>query len=470
MVGAWLVMLVLLLPGVAAGQLPIAPVAPLPGASIEISPRTPPPPTIPTAPNVAPPLPPSVTTRPVKTFDFRPTLGVSEEYTDNFNRTSRDPTSNFRSTVFPGFQVLLDSGFLTGQAAYILSAFHDSSDGHLGAHHQFTGHLAWQATPRLKLTLADALTNSDNPAQADRLNLRLARQEFTSNLLSLGSEYSLGTIDTTEYYRLSTFTSTQQTTTSHTLGATGSAPLGQIHVLTLGYEYLSSETGAGRADTLTFAGPSTNATTTGHQVTGSFSRDLTKDATAGVSVAYAAREQIGATGRTTFTRWNVSLFNNYVVPDKIVVRGSLGVAQLNSGASTGRLLLTSNTDIAYYLGPAVFGLVLERGFAETFDQGQNFGVVETSGISGSVSYRVSPLLTGRISLGYRENKFTGVGAAGQAARDDKIVTATANLTYQVLRWLAATMDYTYTESSGTQGGFTGFIENRVRAGLTVTLY
>jgi Putative beta-barrel porin 2 len=467
-----LVVALLFVPGVAAGQALMNPVPTTAGPSLDISPRTPPPSTIPTAPEVVLPLPLPPTSRPVKIFDFRPTLGLSEEYSDNFNRSSQHPISNLRSMISPGGQVLVDTGFLTGQATYTLSAFHDSSLDQFGVHHLFAGDLAWQATPRLKFTLADTLTKSDNPIQADRLDLRLARQEFTSNLLSLGSAYALGLIDTTEYYRLSTFTSAQSTTTSQTIGATASTPLGRIHTVTLGYEYLDSETTVGRTGALTFFGPTADSTTTGHQVTASFSRDFSPDRTVGVTAAYAAREQTLATGRTPFTRWSVALFNNYVVPDKLVIRGNIGLALLDSAGSSGKPLLTSNSDITYYLGPLVLGLVLERGFAETFAQGQNFGIVETSGISGSVSYRYSPLLSGRLTGGYRENKFTGVGVAGQSQRDDTTVSATANVTYQVLRWLAATLDYTYTHTdfAPAQSGFAGFVENRIRAGLNMTLY
>src|SRR5262249_47033738 len=157
-------------------------------------------------------------------------------------------------------------------------------------HHLFSGQLAWQATPRLKFTLADSLTENDDPLLADRLNLRVVRQTYTMNLLSLGSEYALGPIETKEYYRLSTFSSAQQTTTSHTLGVGGSLPLGRIHLLTAGYEYLDSET-SGRAPTGLFTGVFGSSTTIGHELTASFSRDLTRERTVGVSAAYAIRNQ-----------------------------------------------------------------------------------------------------------------------------------------------------------------------------------
>jgi hypothetical protein len=68
------------------------------------------------------------------------------------------------------------------------------------------------------------------------------------------------------------------------------------------------------------------------------------------------------------------------------------------------------------VGRAVLGLRLERGLSETFGQGQNFGVVETSSVSGSAAYKFTPLLSRLITGGYRANKFTGEGG-GQAGRN-----------------------------------------------------
>src|SRR5262249_34559746 len=178
------------------------------------SPQTPPPPTIPTLPAwmLPSPLPPSA--RPAKIFDFRPTLSVSEEYSDNFNLTAVNPISNVRSMISPGFIALLDNGPLTGRATYTLGGFFDSSSEEFGLQHFFVGQLSWQATPRLRFTLDDSLAHTDNPTQANQLNLRLIRQQYTSNVLSLTADYSFNLLRTTAYYRLSTFSSALFTTRS----------------------------------------------------------------------------------------------------------------------------------------------------------------------------------------------------------------------------------------------------------------
>jgi hypothetical protein len=431
---------------------------------IDASPRTPPPATIPSGPQVILPTAPPSEARPTRLFEFRPIVGVSEEYIDNFNRSPQNPQSNYRSMVSPGLQVLLDYGFLTGSASYTLDAFYDSLPKTPGFHHTLAALLAWQATPRLRLSVAESLLESDNPAQADRLQINQARQKFSSNQLSLTSEYSLGTFDTKEYYRRSDFTSQTSTTQSNIFGLSATKSLDRIHVVSAGYEYLTSDT------TFSASQPGTTSATTlsGHQITASFSRDLTATTTAGISGAYAIRDQQGATGNTSFNRRTLSIFSNYILEDKIIVRSDIGVAQLTTDGSSSDPVLTSTSNISYWRGPAVFTLGIERGFAESFGQGQNFGVVKTSSYSGSVLYRFTPLLSGQINGSYRENEFTGAGGgtAGQAA---KIYTAGLNITYQIARWLTGTIEAGHTNSQSSTG-LASFTENRVRVSLNAILY
>jgi Putative beta-barrel porin 2 len=466
MTAAWLVLLLLLTPGIAAGQAPLVRPSPAIQPEVPIKPVTPPPPTISSAPELVIPAPPPGATRPVKLFDIRPTLTVGEEYSDNFNQTPNDKVSNFRSFVTPGLLVLFDGGLLTGQGAYTPTAFYDTSPGEANVNHLFASQLAWQATPRLKLSASDAFTESDEPEGADRLNLRRGRQTFRSNTFSLIGEYLFEPYTMQAYYRQSFFSSEDETTLTHVPGVTASVSLARVNILSLGYEYLDTETtGDG---TSTFGTPIEDSTTTGHQVTGTFSRELTKLLTGGLTASYAVREESSPTGVDRFTRKSLSLFSNYVLPERIVIRSDIGVSQLKGDSSNGRFLPTTNSDISYYRGPAVFGLRVESGFSETFGQGQNFGVVETLGVSGSMAYAFTPLLSALVTASYRENKFTGEGG-GQSGEDETIVSVRANLSYRMFRWLAATLDYTYTD---TRSGdpLADYVENRVRIALTALFY
>jgi hypothetical protein len=470
---AWLVLLLLSLPAIAAGQEPIVPPPPATGAQIIIDPRTPPPATIPSAPEIIVPVPPLEELRPAKTFDVRPSLGISEEYSDNFSQSREDKVSNFRSAITPGLLVLFDRGFLTGWAGYTPMVFYDTSEDDVGVNHAFIGQIAWQATPRLRLTASDTFAQTDEPARADRLDLRRGREKFTSNLFSLTSDYVVEPYTLQGHYRHSYFSSEDSTTISHMPGVTASVSLARINTLTLGYQYLASETkvdGTPTAESVSLFGtPTEDTTLTGHEVTGTYSREVSRLLTAGVTANYAVREQDRSTDTADFNRKSVSLFINYVLPEKLVVRSNIGVAQLDGDASSDEVLLITNSDLSYYLGRAVFGLRLERGFSETFEQGQNFGVVKTSAVSGSVGYKFTPLLSALVSGTYRENKFTGEGGGSQAGRDDETITATANLTYQISRWLSATLDYTYTDTKSSDA-LASYVENRVRLTLSASFY
>jgi hypothetical protein len=469
MAAGWLVVvLVLLLPGAAAGQIRVTPDPRIidPNPEVITRPRNPPAPTIPSLPVVRVPFPSAGVDREVRTFQIRPTVSLIEEYSDNFNRSSSgSATSNLRSSLSPGVNVLLDRGVLVAIGVYRFLASHDSSTDDIRYDHTLNGRLVWEPTSRLRLTVGTTFTQSDEPEQADRLDLNVGRREFTRNFFSVDVDYALGLIDTRWYYRLSLFDATDQTTTSHTMGASATQPIGQIHAITLGYEYLTSETTVDVVNAASLV--QSDSKVTGHQITATFSRDLRIDMTAGLTGQVAYREQTTGSVTSDFTRWNVSFFSNYFLPQTIVLRSSLGVGQISS-SSQGRasdLQFQSNTNLSYFFGPAVVNVTLERGFAETFAEGENFGVVETSGYLISLGYTFSPLLRGLVRAGYRENKFLGGGGASTAQKNETF-SAGAQLTYQVLQWLTASFDYGYSKSQ-SEPDFSSS-ENRVRLSLNAS--
>src|SRR5205823_13830496 len=109
---------------------------------------------------------------------------------------------------------------------------------------------------------------------------------------------------------------------------------------------------------------------------------------------------------------------------------------------------------------------LEPCFTETINHGKNLDIVETSSISVSVAYKFTPLLSGLITGGYRENKQTGEGGV-QAGQTDKVISAGAHITYQIFRWLSASLDYTYTDLTSSNS-LNSYVENLARAGLNAS--
>jgi Putative beta-barrel porin 2 len=490
MTAAYAVLLLLLLPALAAAQTQAPPAPPplppltAPPATVfptEVSPRLAPPPTIPAAPDIFVPLPTPLPEeqRPRKVFDFRPGIGLVEEFTDNFFMTRSKIQSNFRSGVQPSFQLLLDDGPVQGQAAYTLLGFYDTRPDELGVHHALSAGVTWRATPLVQFGISDAFARTDDPNRADRLGLRVGRQVYTSNLASANANYTGTLFQGSAYYHLGLFDSSTDETTAHTIGLTGTRSLGASNTLSAGYEYLNADSqrknvSTTTTETATIFGetPATarDTSTTGHQFTATFTRDLTARTSAGLTGGYALRHQdFSGGGERDFQRWNVSLFNNYVLPERIIMRSNIGVAQLTGDGTSGNLLLTSNSSFSYWFGRAVVSLGADQGFSETFATGANSGVIETKGASGSLSYRFTEKVTGTIGASYRQNKTTGVGISNGATQDDKIIYATANVTYQVYRWLTATLDFLHTDFNGREQD-RQFAENRVRFALNAILY
>jgi Putative beta-barrel porin 2 len=456
-----LLILLVVLPSPASGQtaptfgLPSPIQAPPP--EFEPPSRIPPPSTIPSAPTV--PVPTVVPAeRSVKMFDVKPSVTASEEFSDNFNRTAVNPRSNFRSTVTPAVSVATDRPPVFGQIAYLLSANYDTSSARESLFNAAAAHLTWSATRRLRLLLDGDFTQSDVGAQADRLGLQQQRQKFTRTGLSLAGDYSITQWTAHPYYRLSEFSlsgGAGADTMTHILGATASRGLNGSNTITLGYEYITSDTAlgpnAGRSDV------------SGHEFTGSVYRALTSLTTVGLAGSYAFRTQETTRPVSTmdFTRWSVSLFNTYSLANHLAMRGSLGLSAVNGGGFTGQPQITSQTSLTYWFAHAIATVSVERGFAETFAQGQNFGVVETTGFAGSLSYSFTPSLSAFATVSDRQNKFTGVGASGGRRTEDVLATS-LTFTLRVTQRIISSLDYTHTEFSSSLKG-NDFTENRVRA-------
>src|SRR5262245_7419030 len=123
----------------------------------------------------------------------------------------------------------------------------------------------------------------------------------------------------------------------------GPMVLTQINTVMLGYEYLDTKTtvddssATGNTSTF-FNGPTQNSRTTGHQVTATYTRDVQKNLTAGLTGAYATRDEETDT-RRNFTRESVSLFGNYVLPETLILRSSIGVARVEGDTGSGRPLV-----------------------------------------------------------------------------------------------------------------------------------
>jgi hypothetical protein len=453
----------------------------------------PPPPTVPSTatPVFLPPKEPGAP--PTAKFSLHPSVTVSEEYSDNFRLSSvGKKQENFRTTIAPGAALDINGAFTTGRIAYTLSGAYDSSATGISLFHSLLGVIIWQATPQLALTVSDALSRSDSPEQADQLTLRRQRVTFTSNSFFAGSEYHIGPVFTTESYRLSTFSDQSGgDTTSHTLAATIGTSFYRDNSVTAGYTYLTSRTSSTAGGSSTALSTTGAETTSGHTFTGTLSRVLNIRTSAGVSGSYSIRtssgpaagalssgaftpETFGATGFGAgafgdYTIWNVVAFDSYI-SGPLSLSGSLGFSRLTHRSQSFDSVSSQDTLAYRFARGAVVTVGFDSGFSETFAQGQNFGVIQTRGVTASLFYPLTPFLTGQVTGFYRQNETTGVGNQRSGLRSDSWGT-TLSMTYQISLNINLALDYRHTEVTGQgpaafgQSGINGYAENRIRLSL-----
>jgi len=167
----------------------------------------------------------------------------------------------------------------------------------------------------------------------------------------------------------------------------------------------------------------------------------------------------------------------YILPGRLTVDGSLGVTGFTSdpGTSVGPKLFSA-ASISYQFGPAIATLAFDSGFSETFAAGENFGVVETQGITGSLFYPFTPSLSGTVSGFYRKTTPTDIG--NQSGQSDEHTNwgGTLAFSWRIQRRLLLDLSYTYQEQAGTTNSVTtttlgknnSYTENRAQAALRIS--
>src|SRR6266536_1153558 len=173
---------------------------------------------------------------------------VSEMWTDNFNFSSTDKQSDYRTVIGPGANLLINGpttkGTLSGTWGFTYDTAASSSDN-FNLLPSLNASIVQIFTPRLSATVTDSYVRNNSPYQSNQFGLTTQRQTFTSNSFSLGLNYLIDRIATSVYYRNSYYTtgsSNGSNTSSNILGASASTPIGVFNTVSLGYEYSWSDT------------------------------------------------------------------------------------------------------------------------------------------------------------------------------------------------------------------------------------
>ncbi len=413
--------------------------------------------TIPGVPGVAgAPVPtfpgafaPTVATIRGATLEFHPTLHLGEEYTDNFFLTSTRTEENFRSIFGPGFTLLLNGARTFGALSTTVDVVHDTAS-HSGddvkVFPSVTAAVRYTFEPRLSLTVIDSYIRNDGASTADQFGIRRGRQTFESNSFTTAVDWIIDRFATQAYYKNTLFInegnkntsnvagaagSGQSDTLTHILGVNGSTRIATDYTARLGYEF-------SRTDTLNGVSSSNS---TGHLVFGSLSRQFGLFTTGGVSSSYSHQ----TLNNTNIV--NVSLFGAYGLPTGLSVSSSVGYGLLNSDTESGTSNFTTNTTVAYRFTRAVISAGVFQDFRQTAQQGQNFGTVQTRSYFGSFLYQITPFINTTLQATYTENEPSGTGNT-TGGKTETVLTAGPSLNWQILRWLVASLSYTWTKRTG----------------------
>jgi hypothetical protein len=406
-------------------------------------------------------------------LEFHPTARVGLEYSDNFFQTTSRTEENFRSILGPGFTLFLNGARTFGTLSTTIDLIHDTapnSGDDVKVHPSLDAALRYAFTPRLAATLTETFVRSDAAQDADQFGIRRGRQTFSRNTVGLTLDWLLDQIATQAYYRNVLFFNeddgqggtgndgsgtSRSDSITHILGTNASTRIATDYLVRAGYEFSRTDQMSG--------GAIATGDTTSHTVFASLARQIGIYATAGLSTSFQYQ-----TGDESTRIYNASLFGSYGLPTGLSLAARVGYSILDREDSNDTEGLVSvAADASYRFARAVFSIGVFQDFRQTAQQGENFGTVETRSYFGSFLYQWTPFINSVLDVTYSENEPTGTGNTA-TGRSQNSLTYGANLNWQLLRWLTASVRYSHTRQTGNstfnQGTTTDrgdFKENRV---------
>jgi hypothetical protein len=418
---------------------------------------------------------PTLTTVRGALLEFHPTARASVEYSDNFFQTTNRSEDNLRSTLGPGFLLLLNGARTFGSLLTTVDLIHDTVSGagdDVKVFPSLNAALRYALSPRLSLTFTDTFVRNDSPT-TDEFGLRRGRQTYHTNTAGLAADWLLDRFALQGYYRNVLFfnesrdannagtSGNDEDSITHILGLNAGTRIAIDYLVRVGYELSRSDGNSN--DNGNGNGEDGNTSHTGFA---QVSRQFGLYTTGGLSTTYSYQ-----TDQNTKI-WNTSLFGAYGLPSGISLAGSVGYSLLNSDVEDNEGTVSASLKASYRFARAIISLGIFRDFRQTAQTGQNFGTVSTTSYFGSFLYQFTPFINMTLSASYNENEPTGTGNT-QDNRSKNTLSYGASVNWQILRWLAANLQYGYTRQTGENAfsGGTGtgdFAENRVSLGLFAT--
>jgi hypothetical protein len=403
------------------------------------------------------------------TLEFHPTLRLSGEYSDNFFQTTTGAEDNFRTTLGPGFQLLLNGARTFGTLATTVDLVHDTAPNtgdDVKVFPSATATVRYAFTPRLALTVSDTYIRNDEPVAADAFGIRRGRRTFDSNTFGLTGDWVLERTALQAYYRNVLFINEDDNqgnqgqtggefndTITNILGLNASGRIGAFYILRGGYEF-------SKTDSINGGGDNGGDDNTSHTGFAAVSRQIGLYGTGGVQTSYSFQ-----TNDSTKI-WNASIFGAYGLPTGLSLSGSVGYSILNSDTQDNEGTVSANVNASYRFTRAVISVGAFQDYRQTAQTGENFGTVETRAYFGSFLYQLTPFINAIVFANYSENEGTGTGN-NQGGGTQKTLSYGGSVNWQILRWLTSSLQYRYTKQTGNSfdqnvgGGNGDYAENRV---------
>jgi hypothetical protein len=402
--------------------------------------------------------------------EFHPTARASLEYSDNFFQTESHTEDNFRSIFGPGFNLLVNGARTFAAVSTSLDLVHDTAPNTgntIKFFPSFNGVLRYSLTPRLSLSLTDTFIRNDDAETGDPFGIRRGRQTYITNSAGVAADWLLDRVALQVYYRNVLFFNQEQRnqdalvtgdenddTITNIVGVNASTRIGIDYILRAGYEF-SYIIDKGTDD----VGGDDGTNDTSHTVFASVARQFGPFFSAGLMGS--AQFQSDDNTKT----YNASVFGTYGLPNGLSISARLGYSLLTSDTEDNDGGFAGEVSASYRFARAVISAGVFSDFRQSGQTGQDFGTVQTRSVFGSFLYQFTPFINGVASVTYSENEPTGTGNTNNA-ETEKTLTYGASVNWQILRWLSASVRYSYTRERGTDafsgafGSGNTYAENR----------
>ena len=363
----------------------------------------------------------------IASFEFHPTFVLSEQYTDNFFLTPIGHRENFRTTFGPGFTFLANTPKTRGLVNTTFNLAYDTITSQEQFHFfpNILASLQYTYDPRLTFSLTETMVSGDDTLQADTFGLRgPERRQFFSNNLGLAANWLIDQFQTRVFFRQTIFMGSSNLlggnglddrTITNTFGGNVSFPFLIDNQMGAGYELSFTDVSGPNSNLRNSFGDST-----GHLVFLTYTRHLNPWATAGVTTSFNYQT------RDNSRVWNGSLFGTYGVPGGLTVSARAGYSVFSADNRSDTSGFSTDTTISYVFGQVLTSLSVFQDIRQTYQQGENLGVVTTRTFSATVAMPVTEATRASFNASYHENEPTGVGNS-QNAQTTKYFSGTGTL-------------------------------------------